>query len=434
MNKIIRLTTVMIIAMIFARAPYALGDNDSGDSPELPTPKQAGAPSAGRSILRGPDSVDNQLQDDTQQKPSILDLEIIDPWEAFKNNLHEDTGIRIGGDYTAVYQHATDSPGEDDAVGGIIRLYGSWDIVGRGTTDAGGLIFKVEHRHRSTDLPPSGLGSEIGYVGLFEAPFSKEGSRLTNLYWRQRFSDGRFVTYLGFLDVTDYVDVFALASPWTGFTNFAFSTGSATIGLPNDAALGVMAGYWITESVYTIGSITDANADPTDPFEGFDTFFDEFETFQSLEFGWTPTKDDYFLTNVHVTLWHVDARQSAGTPEGWGGNLSATTWIDERWLLFLRGGLAEDGGSLLESSVSTGFGYQAVRGGDVLGVGFNWGEPNTTTFGPGLDDQFTTEVFYRLQVTPNFAITPSIQLLIDPALNQEDDTIGIFGVRARAQF
>lgn len=42
----------------------------------------------------------------------------------------------------------------------------------------------------------------------------------------------------GFLDATDFVDVYGLASPWMHFMNLAFSTGSAAIDLPNDAALG----------------------------------------------------------------------------------------------------------------------------------------------------------------------------------------------------
>lgn len=58
---------------------------------------------------------------------------------------------------------------------------------------------------------------------------------------------------------------------------------------------------------------------------------------------------------------------------------------------FPRGGWAEDGGSILEASVSAGSGYQRERGDDVLGVGLNWGRPNRDTFGQALDDQFTAE-------------------------------------------
>ena len=58
---------------------------------------------------------------------------------------------------------------------------------------------------------------------------------------------------------------------------------------------------------------------------------------------------------------------------------------------------------------------------------------------PGLDiegkrltwDQYTFEVYYRLQVTEQFALTPDIQYLFDPAQNPTQDSLWIFGLRAR---
>jgi len=41
------------------------------------------------------------------------------------------------------------------------------------------------------------------------------------------------------------------------------------------------------------------------------------------------------------------------------------------------------------------------------------------------------ELFYRQQFSPNFAVTPDIQFLVDPALNPEEDPLWVFGVRAR---
>ena len=57
-----------------------------------------------------------------------------------------------------------------------------------------------------------------------------------------------------------------------------------------------------------------------------------------------------------------------------------------------------DGGSLLEKSLSVGFGWQPDPTGNLLGTGLNWGEPNSNTFVPGLDDQYAVEVFYRFSV------------------------------------
>ena len=41
---------------------------------------------------------------------------------------------------------------------------------------------------------------------------------------------------------------------------------------------------------------------------------------------------------------------------------------------------------------------------------------------------------YRLQVTRELAITPDVQLLINPALNPEKNAIWVFGLRGRLAF
>ncbi len=44
------------------------------------------------------------------------------------------------------------------------------------------------------------------------------------------------------------------------------------------------------------------------------------------------------------------------------------------------------------------------------------------------------EAFYRLQLTQGFRVTPSVQLLFDPALNPDDDFIAVFGMRGVMSF
>ena len=64
---------------------------------------------------------------------------------------------------------------------------------------------------------------------------------------------------------------------------------------------------------------------------------------------------------------------------------------------------------------------------DLLGLGVNWGDPSNDD----LRNQYTGELFYRYQLSQNLAITPSTQLLIDPALNPDEDRIWVLGIRAR---
>lgn len=380
------------------------------------------------------DAVHAQLDNDLQPKENFFDRNVFEPIDTFKKELDDKSGLKIGGDYNALYFGATDSLGDKSSGSGVFRLYGSWELVGKGTDNAGSLVYKIEHRHAYTDVAPQDFGLELGYAGLVQSVFSKQGFRTTNLYWRQGLAESRVVTYIGFLDVTDFTDVYVLASPWTAFNNLVFATGCGTIGGLPDGALGGMAYAWLTDTIYGLVGVTDANANSSDIFQGFDTFFGDFETFKNVELGMTSAKEKLFLDNVHVTLWQIDASSLSGSPDGWGANFSTTTTVADKWLPFLRGGWSKDGGSLLEASVSTGFGYKSPGSSDLLALGLNWGRPNADTFGPGLDDQFTAELFYRWQTAQHLQLTPSIQLLANPALNPNEDLIALFGLRARLIF
>ena len=374
------------------------------------------------------DEVENQIKLDKKVNP-LYESRLLAPLRSWRDGVAEKTGFNWSIDYSAAFFGVSDSPGEDSAGSGMVRFFGFWDLVNRGGANKGSLNWKIEHRHRYTDIPVSGLGFESGYVGLFDAPFSNEGSRMTNMYWKQYFADGTWAAVGGFLDATDFVDVYLLASPWTGFTNFAFSTGSAAMDLPNDAALGAAAGGMITKSIYMQAGFSDANSDPTDPFDGFDSVVDDSDFFKWVEIGFTPGQDKIYFDNLHVTLWHIDERVN-GTPDGWGLNASWQKWIGDKWLPFLRGGYTDDSGSLLEKSLSVGLGFQPVPQRGVIGLGLNWGEPNPASF-PGSDDQTTTELFWRYQLTRELAVTPSIQYIKDPALNPDESSLWAFGLRVR---
>ena len=380
----------------------------------------------------GPDAPDNLIEDDARSKPATITKRATQGWFDWKKKVQDEHGFSIGLDYTALSLTSSEkgASGDDTAASGMIRVFGSWDLVGRGTKNTGALVYKLENRHSYTDISPQAFGFDQGYVGLIEPPFSDQGTRWTNLYWRQRLNEGKATIAAGMLDVTDFVNVYALASPWTGFMNFAFSTGSAAVFIPNDAAFGIAGGAMLSENVFLIGSLANAYTDSTKPFDTVGDFFSENEYFSSIELGWTRSQGRIYQDNMHVTLWHVDESIPAETPGGWGVAFNYSRSLDDdKWMPFVRGGYADEGGTLLQKSVSVGLGYNAL--GNQLGMAANWGQPNEDSFGPDLDDQFVLEAYYRWQLTEQFAITPDIQYLKEPALNPEYDSLWIFGFRGR---
>ena len=382
----------------------------------------------------GPQAGTTILRDDRKEKADLLDLNVLKAWEGWKAGIAESTGLSFGGDYFAVGFAATDSLGDDTSASGVARLFGSWELLNRDAANTGSLEFKVEHRHAYTDIPPAAFGVEVGFVGSPEPVFNDDGFRATTLYWKQVFADDRAVLRVGFLDMKEYFDGYALASPWTGFLNLAFTVGSNTMLVLPDAALGAMVGGYLTENIYAAASIIDAGSQPTSPGEGFGTFFGEFNTFKTAEIGITGGGKRFLFDNAHIAVWQTDESDVSGVQSGWGVNGSVSHVVYEHWLLFLRAAWAHEGGSLFDRSVSGGFGYQDKPGGNLLGVGVNWGRPNSDTFGVDLDDQWISEVFYRVQLAENLQITPSLQFVGNPALNPDSNFVALFGLRTRVIF
>ena len=144
----------------------------------------------------GPGSVGSGLRQDNEAKQGILRLKFMDrmfkPWFDFKGRLNNKLGLAFGLDYTAIYQIATESPGEDDAAGGIFRFFGSWTLFGRDSGNTGTFTYKIENRHDlGTEIAPQNLGFELGYIGITAAPYNDAGWLLTNFYWQQRLFGGR---------------------------------------------------------------------------------------------------------------------------------------------------------------------------------------------------------------------------------------------------
>lgn len=427
-NEVNHNSLIMVLGVISslfsftsASEPTVLSSNDT----DIPSATYDSIPEFG-----GPSSVGVQIK----SKPKDDSTQTIQSYYQFKDKIKEEYGLAFGVDYHMLYQAASKSLGEDQAAGGIIRFYGTWELVGRDSEDKGALVFKVESRHDlGTKIVPQSLGSEVGYAGLTAVPYSNAGSLLTNLYWQQSFMKNRVAFVAGIVDATDYLNVYGLVNPWSDFSNLAFST-DPTIPVPNQG-LGAALRVMVTDKLYLLAGFADANGDPSDIGDNFKSFFNEHEYFKHLEFGWISSFENRFEDNIHLTLWQVDERKEAQVPDGWGAAFSFSRRIKEKWLPFFRAAYADGGGgSILERSVSTGIGYYPNVKGDVLGIGLNWGRPSQETYGGKLDDQYTAELYYRFELSPHLTLTPDLQYIIHPALNPCEDKVWVLGLGAKISF
>ncbi|WP_254429161.1 MULTISPECIES: carbohydrate porin [unclassified Ruegeria] len=371
--------------------------------------------------LSGPSSVGAELEPgdgltDPQYR-SDFPRNIAPNWFAWKDRLAEN-GFRFNIDYLALGQTTNADLGEAEAAGGIARFYGNWQA-----SDLGSLTFKIEDRRSYTDVAPQFLGLDGGALSITGTAFNDSGLLLTNLFWTQRAQNGAWTLQVGQIDVTDFVDIYGLVSPYSGFQNLAFNT-NPTINTPNQG-LGIAGGLKLNNNLYAVASIADANADPSDP--NFNVFSDG-NLFKSLELGYTSAFDRIYFDNVHLTLWHADAAEDGSRAEDYGAAFSAAWFVGNTWMPFLRAGASKGTAALYDRSVSTGIGYYG-RNTDLAGLGLNWAEAR------GVDgDQITLEAFYRFSIAPGLQITPSAQFISNPLLNPDQDSIAMFSLRTRIVF
>lgn len=375
----------------------------------------------------GPGSVASDLRESDEVKSPRFRYPRIDqgikPWFDWKRGINEKYGLELGLAHTIVYQAVDSAPSgaEDSAASGVLRFSGKWVLLNRGEENTGSLVFNVDYRHRFMDIAPADLGFSAGYLGIPAVNFSNVYSILGDLNWQQRLNNGRSGVIVGRYDPNDFFDVLGYANPWTSFQNLAilFNT---SIALP-DWSTGIGAGHYFKERWYLLAGVNDVNGTAAETY-----FFKDYgELYTTAEVGWSPSRDERYLKNAHVTLWHSDAREEAGIEESEGVALGANWTFDKRWMPFVRAGWSDGTAPSYSKSVTAGMIYYFPTRSDLMGFGLNWGAPSDSS----LREQWTGELFYRLQIAENLSITPDLQLFIDPALNPAEDEIWLFGLRVR---
>jgi hypothetical protein len=109
----------------------------------------------------------------------MISERIYQPWFDWKAQVAEQTGISFGIDYSALYLASNNDAGNANAGGGMVRLFGSWDLLGRGTkrqpsgagaAGSGGGRSRISH---SGIASPSRVAKVSSSSGAITVPRSK---------------------------------------------------------------------------------------------------------------------------------------------------------------------------------------------------------------------------------------------------------------------
>ncbi len=366
-------------------------------------------------------------ESDNEKDPALRFPAFDDEFDAiinWKTRQNEERGMRFSVHYSTMYQNVSDElPGTDgDASGGVLRGTMQWALANRGQANEGSLNIMIDHRHAFGDTPPAGLAGSAGYIGVTSLFYSDTDWDVINLNWQQTMNEGRTGFIIGRYDPNDYMNVLGYVNPWTIFSNLESSL-DTSIALP-DSSWGVGAGHWITDSVYVLGGINDANGVGSDDLEWFDGGS---EFFKYAHLGWSPSRNDRYFKNIHILVWDVDEREDAGVSDAHGVSIAMNWTFKDRFMPFLRIGHSSGDAPIYNDSVTLGFIWKYMYRSDLFGIAATWGDPPSDA----LPEQKSVEAFWRFQFSETLAITPSFQYLQDPALNPDEDSVWIFGLRTR---
>jgi carbohydrate-selective porin OprB len=382
-----------------------------------------------------------RVLDEIAPRPgALIPYGVPQSWFDFKDDIYDKYGLRFGISYQMLGQHASavlPDAAYDAALGQWWGFMLKWTLLNRGTDNEGHLVFSMFERSAvgNNAVPaifPADVGSLTGNVEFTTWRFAIE-----NLYWEQWLKLGQHELMLrvGNQVVTTLLNPFRFKDSRVSFTTgpWAFHT---TVPYPT---FGFGAGFkwWPDEDdsgFYVAGSLNDMNGDPN--LEGFGwSTVGRGEFFYGLELGydWKRAKDDY--DHVHLLLFYADERSTRSPdtlPNKAGGGIrihGEKQW--DRWVGF--GGYtyntAEGGGvtgTLAEHNLTAGlaylnpFGIQGEAAASLLYM-----KPIDEIFDDPVRDEYGLEAYWRMRLSNNIWLTPGVRLLLDPALNQDDDFIAI---------
>jgi porin len=410
-------------------------DDDGSTTPE------SESEDPGDLAIDNPGSFPEQFNRDREPKDYLFQIPgaqyVLGPWSELRSYLDEEWGFRPAFSVTHLYQWASETarPGaEDDGSGIEVTFDATWTFLGRGTDSPSEGGFEFLYRDKAgTDIPPVALFTQTGALYPSTVAFGEVDPTIGQL-WLQQIFKKRVGFRIGKIFPVSAYDFFPLKNFRTDFVD-GIHAANLVIPLP-DRGLGGFVLYRPRPKVYVRLGLHDANADTEDA--GFNSLFGDGDLFKIFELGFDPGLAERQpgrppAGDVHVSFWHQD-KSDDDVDDGWGFVLSASQRFG-RFLPFLRYGYSDSGRrgpAAIEQMLNGGLAIDDIFGQskDRVGIGLTWSRPSDGS----LDDQGAIDAFYRVQVTPEIALTPTVQMVIDPPRNPDEDVVWVLGIRSRFAF
>ena len=360
----------------------------------------------------------------------------LDDWFAWKNRFRERSGLTMGGSWMVLGQNYSSTRiDEYNSVGSKLTLNFAYALFNRGQANAVSLEVAVEDRRPlGTELAPLHAGLGTGSIVPTAATYGDFSMGVTQAYIRQNLANNRFQYTIGKIFAPNFLNAYPFFDDNRQFLTQTFST-SPSIPSPLRGFGAVAVWYPTTTGLYLKPGIFTTHS--SDTGSTIDDFFSTSEHFYMLEVGWsglarTPTpihaRAAMDANNIHLNFWYKDAEQG-GPPRAKGVAFNANYMLGSNLMWFARAAWSE--GWLADRNAAVGLGWRPdLAFSDLFGIALGGVHPSSGQ----LRSQYSGEIFYRFHVTPNFGITPDIQLQMHPSLDPSTDTLWVFSLRGRVTF
>lgn len=372
--------------------------------------------------IGGPETPTHSLERVSNQKSIIAEPQFLSNYTNWKRKIKKKHGITYGASAIILHQYASKTKSDTHiGFGGVYRIMGSWEVIGRGTGNTGRLEIKLENRSSFPNfISPMQLGEEtdmtllnsgIGYLHNFSTD-------LSIFSWVQGFNNNRAGIAIGRLGFDAYLDQMAFQTFSRAFTNRSLTL-QATTPTTGIGALGIVAKGFISKKIWIGAQAYDANA--SNGTFNISTF-KKYEWLSAIEIGFTPSFNRRKSDRIQFTYWMKDERKSVVTAKGNGWLVSASYEFKKKFTPFIRFGRNNGGGGVTASSSFSGGLEYKPKPYHAISIGGGWAQQQTVKKGNNTEAAF--ELSYYVQVMSRLSLMANIQYLIPNNHNTQTKVIG----------
>lgn len=330
---------------------------------------------------------------------------------------------------TSYYAAGLVAAGGTDTVSGFsgdLTVQGTLNMLLRERRNPLGLRFRMRHRHAIGGRSAAEVaGASGGVIWNMIDGFSRAGFEVPDFMLVKSLPDHDMEIRVGQMTIDSQFDRHGLRSAKNAFFNRAFSANPA-VGFPRFGAGATW--VWKPDEQWDI-SAGFSSVQGTTNGSQLDFDFGSGDFFKALQVGC-----DFPLngnpSRLQAMIWHSDAVADAGTPEGEGVAVTFEHWLDSSASrLFVRAAWANGAVADADRLLAAGLAFEC-REHDLLGIAAAVGRDASGTE----NWQAVIESFYRLQVGPNFHVSPELQIIFGNGLRPDDPVRIVGGIRAVLTF